>query len=103
MPTFTPTATATATSVPPLWRGQLDAGSSAPYTDSLGRVWFADQRYDGRKAPTWGYQDGTVGSVASGDEAFPDARLCYTRREGASFKYLADVYNGVYRVVLDFC
>lgn len=102
MPTFTPTATATATSVPPLWRGQLDAGSSAPYTDSLGRVWFADQRYDGRKAPTWGYQDGTVGSVASGDEAFPDARLFYTWREGASFKYLADVYNGVYQVTLYF-
>ncbi len=102
MPTFTPTATATATAVPPMLRVGVDVGSSAAYTDSLGLVWLADQKYDARKAPTWGYQDGAVGSVASGDDAIVDGRLYYTWREDGEFKYLADVYPGVYRIVLRF-
>ncbi|MEJ5199044.1 MAG: malectin domain-containing carbohydrate-binding protein [Anaerolineae bacterium] len=102
MPTFTPTVTPTATPAPPMLRVGIDVGSSAVYTDSFAAVWVADQKYEAKKAPTWGYQDGSVGSVASGDDTIPDGRLYYTWREDGEFAYLADVWPGIYRLTLRF-
>lgn len=115
-PTPTATRTSTATSVPPTpiatatlallpFNARIDAGSSIAYTDSLGLVWAADQKYDARNAPTWGWLDGAAGSVASGGDPFEDARLYQTWREKSSpgpLKYQADVLPGVYRVTLHF-
>lgn len=99
----TPTATATLTLLSLSVR--VDAGSSIAYTDSLGLVWSADQKYDAKNVPTWGWLDGSADSVASGGDPFEDARLYQTWREKSGpgpLKYQADVLPGVYRVTLQF-
>lgn len=98
-PTFTPT--------PPCLQQPyllVDAGSTVPYTDHIGRIWLADQGYQpgvntwGHTGPSSTYATGDM-IYGSGDPALYQTERWWINSDGG---YRFEVPNGDYEVLLRF-
>jgi hypothetical protein len=96
-PTNTPTPTWTPTAAPYVQR--VHSGSTAAFTDGVGRVWVADRAY-GTTGP-WGYTTGSAVSTTTAVAGTTDDALYQKYREIAG-EYRFQVPNGVYQVTLKF-
>jgi subtilisin family serine protease len=91
-PTFTPTPSPTAVA----YLQRVNCGGVA-YTDSQGRVWTADQAWNG----TWGYTGGSAKSSTSSVSGTVDDPL-YQKYRDTPGEYRFVVPNGTYQVTLRF-
>jgi non-lysosomal glucosylceramidase len=106
-PYYSPTITSTITSTPTVNQcitsyRRINCGNvTASYTDTLGRVWVADQAF---AAGGYGYVGGTgtEGNVANAIANTSDPTLYQSGRYGSGLDYRFTVANGPWRVVLKF-
>jgi phosphopantetheine adenylyltransferase len=98
-PTATPSPTPTITPTPTPYLNRVHSGSTAAFTDGVGRVWVADRAY-GTTGP-WGYTTGSAVSNTTAVAGTTDDALYQKYREIAG-EYRFQVPNGVYQVTLKF-
>lgn len=96
-PTATPTATPTPTPTPTPYVQRVNAGGPV-YTDTMGRIWAADQAW---AAGSWGYVGSTSAKSATKNAvSHTDDDPLYQRYREGSIEYRFTVPNGSYDVRL---
>ncbi len=99
-PTATPTVTPLLTTVAGAYVARIAVASGANYTDSLGRVWMADQEYfPAYGGEGWAY-DAQPYDAASPVNGTADPALYQNFREDTNIEYKFNVPAGNYQVTL---